>query len=82
MADLHDTAAHDHVHGQMEITEQAATWDLFMFMTKWGSLATAAIVLFLTVWFAVGAGFLAAAISAGALSVIGFFALKSKPAQH
>lgn len=81
MADQHaDNAEHAYVHGSMEISEQTATWGLFVFLAKWGSLLTAAIILFLTVWFAVGAGFLAAAISAVALFAVGFFALRAKPA--
>ena len=81
MADQHaDHAEHAYVHGSMEISEQVSTWHLFLFLAKWGSLLTAAILVLLTVWFAVGAGFLAGAISAVALSVIGFFALRSKPA--
>lgn len=81
MADQHaDHAEHAYVHGSMEISEQVSTWHLFLFLTKWGSLAMAAVLLLLTVWFAVGAGFLAGAISAVALCVVGFFALRSKPA--
>jgi uncharacterized membrane protein len=62
----------------MNISEQAWTWSLFMGLTKWLSLATAVVILFLTVWFAVGAGFVAAFISGVVLSVAGFFMLKSK----
>ena len=81
MSDQHaDHAEHAYVHGTMEISEQVSTWHLFVFLAKWGSLATAAILLLLTVWFAVGAGFIAGAISAVALFVVGFFALRSKPA--
>ena len=81
MADQHaDHAEHAYVHGSMEISEQVSTWHLFLFLAKWGSLAMAAVLLLLTVWFAVGAGFLAGAISALALCVVGFFALRSKPA--
>jgi hypothetical protein len=43
-------------------------------------LLTAAILVLLTVWFAVGAGFLAGAISGVVVFVAGFFALRSKPA--
>jgi len=79
MADQHaDHAEHAYVHGSMEISEQVSTWHLFLFLAKWGSLAMAAVLLLLTVWFAVGAGFLA--IGAVALCVVGFFALRSKPA--
>ncbi len=81
MADQHaDHAEHAYVHGSMEISEQVSTWHLFLFLAKWGSLAMAAVLLLLTVWFAVGAGFLAGAISAVALCVVGFCALRSKPA--
>ena len=81
MADQHtDNAEHAYVHGSMEISEQVSTWHLFLFLAKWGSLAMAAILVLLTVWFAVGAGFLAGAISAAVLSVVGFFALRAKPA--
>jgi len=81
MADQHaDNADHAYVHGAMEISEQVSTWHLFMFMAKWGSLLTAALLVLLTVWFAVGAGFIAGAISGVAVFVLGFFALRSKPA--
>ena len=81
MADQHaDNADHAYVHGAMEISEQVSTWHLFMFMAKWGSLLTAALLVLLTVWFAVGAGFIAGAIGGVAVFVIGFFALRSKPA--
>ncbi|AYG96359.1 aa3-type cytochrome c oxidase subunit IV [Brevundimonas naejangsanensis] len=64
----------------MNITEQAWTWALFVGLTKWVSLSMAALILFLTVWFAVGAGFMPAFISAAVLSVLGFFALRTKKA--
>ena len=81
MSDQHaDNAEHAYVHGTMDISEQVSTWHLFLFLAKWGSLATAAILVLLTVWFAVGAGFMAGAISAAVLCVAGFFALRSKPA--
>lgn len=77
-----DADAAAYLKGSMEINEQASTYDLFMGMTKWGSLITAVTLVFITVWFAVGAGFMAAAITAIVMSVIGWFALKSKPAAH
>lgn len=80
MADQHAEATAPHVHGEMNITEQAWTWSLFMGLTKWLSLATAVVVLFLTVWFGVGAGFMPALISAVAVTVIGFFMLRAKKA--
>ncbi|MBN9480446.1 MAG: aa3-type cytochrome c oxidase subunit IV [Bordetella sp.] len=80
MADPHAEATASHVHGEMNISEQAGTWTLFMGLTKWLSLATAALILFLTVWFAVGAGFVAAFVSAAVLTVVGFVGLRSKKA--
>ena len=81
MADQHaDHAEHAYVHGSMEISEQVSTWHLFLFLAKWGSLLTAAILVVLTVWFAVGAGFVAGAISGVVVFGAGFFALRSKPA--
>lgn len=83
MADQHAETAHDHVHGQMEISAQVTMFDLFIEMTKWCSLGVAALVVFLVVWFAVGAGFLPALISAVVLTVIGVVALrKKKDAAH
>lgn len=70
----------DYQHGSMEIREQAETYALFMGLTKWGSLATAVILLFLTLWFAAGAGFLGAFIASAVLAVAGVFFLRSKPA--
>ena len=81
MSDQHaDHAEHAYAHGAMEISEQVSTWHLFMGMAKWGSLATAALLVLLTVWFAVGAGFIAGAISGGVVFAAGFFALRAKPA--
>ena len=73
----HDTA---HTRGEMDIAEQVATYEAFNVMTKWGSLYIGALVLFLTVWFAVGAGFLTAFISAVVLIGLGTMLLRDKPA--
>ena len=71
---------HSEYHrGEMEISEQRATFDLFMNLTKWGSLHIAAILLFLTVWFGTDAGFMGAAVAFVALEVLGFIMLKKKP---
>jgi hypothetical protein len=43
-------------HGDMDIREQRSTWDFFMGLTKWGSLAVAALVLFLTLAFCTPTG--------------------------
>jgi len=73
----------DYHKGEMDIHEQAATYDLFMGMARWGSLIIAVGVLFFTLWFAVkGAGFFTALPVSVAVAVIGFFLLKKKPAAH
>ncbi len=66
--------------GHMVIREQEQTFGLFIGMTKWGSLAAAALLLLLTLWFCTDAGFLGGAISAAVLVAIGVSVLKSKPA--
>ena len=65
--------------GQMAIREQEQTFNLFLGMAKWGSLAAASLLLFFTLWFCTGAGFLAAAIAAVVVAAIGVAVLKAKP---
>lgn len=66
--------------GEMDIQEHAATYEIFLGMTKWGSLAVAAIVLALTLWFCTPAGFFGGVIPALALVAVGVFVLRDKPA--
>jgi len=86
MADNHAPTAHaDHdaaayQHGQMEVTEQAATYSMFMSLAKWSALAIACALSLLTIWFQPGGSFVAGFGVAVVLAVVGFFALKSKPA--
>jgi len=83
MADPHHAEAHDdYVRGSQEISEQASTFTLFMGLAKWGSLATAVSILFLVLWFQPGGSFIAGAIAAIVLLVVGIFALRSKKTQH
>ncbi|MCR5878476.1 aa3-type cytochrome c oxidase subunit IV [Phenylobacterium sp. J367] len=70
----------DYHRGEMDISEQTATYALVMGMTKWGSLATAALILWLTLWFCTETGFLGATVAAVALTVIGVVALREKSA--
>lgn len=79
MADPH--AHDDYVHGSMEITEQQATFDLFMGMAKYGSLAIAALLTFLTIWFMPNGNFFAGAGVGVVLMVAGVWFLRS-PAKH
>jgi len=79
MADPHHADAHDdYVRGSQEISEQEDTFSLFMGLTKWGSLLTAAAILFLVLWFQPGGSFIAGAIAAFVLLVVGVFALRKK----
>lgn len=71
--------ASDYHRGEMDIHEQKATFDLFMGMTKWGSLAIVAGVLFFTLLFCTGAGFIGAAISAAVVVAVGVLVLRAKP---
>ena len=68
--------ASDYHRGEMDIHEQVATYDLVMGLTKWGSLAIAAFVLFLTLWFCTGAGFLGAFVAAAVLTAVGILVLR------
>jgi membrane protein implicated in regulation of membrane protease activity len=69
----------DYQRGHMDITEQAATYELVMGMTKWGSLAIVAGVLFFTLLFCTAAGFVGSAIATVLLIVAGFVFLRDKP---
>lgn len=88
MADPHpatdpaDADAQAYQRGSMEINEQSATWDIFMGLTKWGSLGVAVLVLFLTQWFRPGGGFLVALVSAVVVLAVGFVSLKSAKPAH
>ncbi len=80
MADPHH-ASDSYVRGSQEISEQESTFDAFMGMTKWGSLAIAVLLFFLTLWFQPGGSLMTAFIASVVLSVAGFFMLKS-PKKH
>ena len=79
MADPH--AQDDYVRGSMEISEQQSTYDLFMVMAKYGSLAIAALLTFLTIWFMPNGSFFAGAGAAVVMMVAGVWFLRS-PAKH
>jgi hypothetical protein len=73
--------AGDYHRGEMDISEQAATFDLVMGMTKWGSLVIASFLLFVVLWFCTPtAGFVGGAIGGGVLLVLGVLFLREKPA--
>ena len=72
--------AGDYHRGEMDIQEQAATFAAFNGMTKWGSLAVATLLLFITLLFCTPTGFVGSAIAAVVLLVVGILALREKPA--
>lgn len=78
---------HDEYHrGEMDISEQTATYAWFMDMAKWGSLVTAASLFGLVLWFCTGAdfwgGLFQGAIGFVVLMVVGWFLLRDKPGAH
>lgn len=73
--------AGDYHRGEMDIHEQAATYDAFGKMTKWGSLAVAVLLLFITLLFCTPTGFIGSAIASVVLLALGVVLLKEKPAK-
>lgn len=71
-------ATTDHTHGEMDVAEHALTFHHFIVATKWGSLAIAVGVLFLTLWFCTNAGFLGGLVAAVVLLVAGIALLREK----
>lgn len=71
--------ASDHTHGDMDIAEQTASFDLFVKFTKWGSLAVAVMVLWATLMFCTSTGFIGAVVAAVILLALGVYALREKP---
>ena len=72
--------ASEYHRGDMDISEQVATFNLFNGMTKWGSLSIASMMVLLVLWFCTPAGFVAGFISGMALLVLGIVFLREKPA--
>jgi len=72
-------AAHEYHTGDMDIHEQVSTFEAFGKMTKWGSLAIAALLMMLVIWFCVPAGFFAGLGAAVVLLAVGIYFLREKP---
>ena len=70
--------AADYHRGEMDISEQKATYLGFVNMSKWGSLAICVGVLFFALIFCTDASLLQAGGAAVALTVIGVLALRDK----
>ncbi len=65
-------------HGHMDISQQEASFHVFVLMAKWGSLAVATGVLLLVLWFCTSAGFFGALIPAVIVAVVGTLVLRDK----
>lgn len=72
--------ASEYHRGDMDIHEQVSTYHLFGALTKWGSLALAALLVLLVMWFCTPAGFLSGLVAAIVLLVVGIVVLRDKPA--
>ena len=70
----------DYHHGDMDVSEQQATFHLVMGMTKWGSLVLAAFLLFVVLWFCTPTGFTGGAIAGVVLLILGIVLLREKSA--
>jgi hypothetical protein len=73
--------ASEYHRGEMDISEQVATFHLFNGLTKWGSLGIAAFLAMITLWFCTPAGFLGGFITAAVMVVLGSLLLREKPAE-
>ena len=68
--------------GEMDIHEQVATYNFVMALTKWGSLAVAAFLLFATLWFCTPAGFVGALATAVVAVGVGILVLRGGGEGH
>ena len=73
---------HDYHRGEMDIREQANTFHAFGALTKWLSLATAVVLLTLTLWFATDAGFFGGLITGVLVLAIGIWVLRERKPTH
>lgn len=71
--------ASEYHRGDMDIHEQTATYHLFVMMAKWGSLALAALLVFLVLVFCTPTGFVGSLIVGVVISVAGWFVLREHP---
>ncbi len=70
--------ASEYHRGEMDISEQTATYHAVMGLTKWGSLALAVALLMLTLWFCTPAGFIGGLVPGLVLLVAGIALLREK----
>ena len=70
--------ASEYHRGEMDIHEQASTYHLFVMLTKWGSLVTASLLVFLVLVFCTPTSFIGALAVGEVMSVLGFVVLRDK----
>jgi len=68
----------DYHRGEMDIHEQSRTYHSFLVLSKWGSLAIIVGLLFFSLLFAVGVGFIGSAATAFVVLVLGIVGLREK----
>lgn len=71
--------ASEYHRGEMDISEQVSTFNLFNGMTKWGSLALASLLSMLVLWFCTPAGFVGGFSTAVVVLALGIVLLREKP---
>jgi hypothetical protein len=71
-----------HHRGEMDISHHVSTFNLFIGMTKWGSLGVTALVAFLALMFCTQAGFMGAAAVAVVLTIVGVVLLRERADAH
>ena len=74
--------ASEYHRGDMDVQEQVSTYHLFVMMAKWGSLALAALLVFLVLVFCTPTSFIGAFIVGVVIAVGGFVVLKEKGDAH
>jgi len=76
-------AASEYHHGDQPVAEHVATYRTFMTLAKWSALHLAVLILVLSLWFCVGAGFLAGLIPGAIVFALGIWFLRpKKPIGH
>ena len=78
MADPHS----EYHRGEMDIHAQQAAFSGFVKLTKWGSLAIAAGLIALVLWFCTNGGFLPGAIAFFVVLFVGIAVLREKGGGH
>jgi hypothetical protein len=77
-----EPASSDYHRGEQDISEQVSTFHLVMNMTKWGSLATAVVILFFTMLFATESGFLGSLFASLVVMVVVILVLRDRAGGH